>query len=954
MADAPKDNSAANQARAKQKQGKQEQRAARQQRMKQLNEQRANAPAAEEEQPTEAQVAAEMGIERQLRDQRRQRERAPPELFTFSTPSSTPDDEYEEATGCRLVDLDLFNESITRLLPCPRCSSFALFCRAEDEKRSGLGGALRFWCHECKCVTHELELSKEMPRKEGQKGGWPNYEANVRLVLGAAQCGAGETQMAQLLGTLNAPAVRGTTWSHNENVVTRGVLQAAEQSRADAREAEKLAAYEHGTPVDGEGRVPITVEYDMCWAKRSSGKAYNSLEGSGSALGAVTGKVLVSKVMKKACDKCNKGTCDGGKLCNRNYTGSSGGMESTAGADMILALAKDAEGTGIRLEQYVTDLDAKTAAAVRELAATAGVTLPEQKYDPGHWKKGFGKDLIAIKSKTKLVNVLGVEDQAVIRERLATSIAQHRNCGSVDHFTAAIWNVFDHLFGRHDRCLLFFKCPAAKPNSSHVPPLKLKAWLPTGGDLETLMRQAFTKLTERKMVIGLMHGGSTQRVESLNHVRACIRPKYQHHAGSDVADQRHNLGDLRWNEGRLGSTAAVLATLGMSGVGKYGQQALAYLDHESRADSQRKSTAEGKKRRKRNRRKRSGETSAVEDGAYEPQGERELTEVAPPANAVEGATFSGELDAELKMPKSALILAWDLEHTGCNAGEKYLDTEIFELGGKLLRWEKGKATPVTDAGEFDSFVRHAKPMTWWVKENIVEAGPEDRRATPEKLVTAPTLSKVLTDWFERIGKVRRGDEPVILAGHNGHAVDWTISYWAMVKAGMDAYAMLSNLGVIGVLDTEKLAKRLPKDWVEKLPKTAGGTRRSFSNKSVTSAVTGCSLDDFVWHRAVDDARATAEVLKSDAFRPLLAKLEGTKSLIALDQLVLAVHHAHNERVKAATGTGQPATKKRRVSTCTYCGGREQPAHLSRRTCPKRLREEAAAATAAVAPAAADE
>ncbi len=54
--------------------------------------------------------------------------------------------------------------------------------------------------------------------------------------------------------------------------------------------------------------------------------------------------------------------------------------------------AKDAEGTGIKLERYVTDLDAKTAVAVRESSREAGITLPEQKYDPGHWKKGFGKD----------------------------------------------------------------------------------------------------------------------------------------------------------------------------------------------------------------------------------------------------------------------------------------------------------------------------------------------------------------------------------------------------------------------------------------------------------------------------------------------------------------------------------------------------------------------------------
>ena len=683
----------------------------------------------------------------------------------------------------------------------------------------------------------------------------------------------------------------------------------------------------------------------LCWAKRSSGKAYNSLEGSGSALGAVTGKVLVSKVMKKACDRCNKGICDGGSRCNRNYSGSSGGMESTAGGNMIFELTRDPEGCGIRLQQYVTDLDAKTAAAVRSKATEAGIELPVQRYDPGHWKKGFGKDLIEIKKKTGLTNILGVEDQAVIRDRLATCIAQNRSCGSVEHFTAALWNTFDHIFGRHDRCGTFFKCPAKEGGATHTPPFKLKVWLPTGGILETLMRQAFAKLTERKMVVGLMHGGSTQRVESLNHVRATLRPKYQHHAGSNVADQRHDLGDLRWNEGRCDSTRAVLSALGVEAVGSHGEQALRYLDHERHQDSRRKATTDGKRRRKRNRKKRSGETTANEDGAYNPQGERELKEEPPPEEAAAAATFSGQLDAETPLPHSALVLAWDLEHVGCNAGEKLLDTEVFELGGELLRWAGGKVTPVQGVGEFDSFVRSTKPMTRWVRENIAEAGPESRRATAEKLLAAPALADVLSSWSERIQKAKvHPDEPVILVGHNGHSVDWTVMYWGMVKADMRAYEWLTKLGVIGVLDTLKLAKRLPANWVDKLQKTEGG-RPSFANKSVTAALTDRSLEDFVWHRAVDDARATGLVLQSDPFQAMLAQLEGTKALIKLDQLVLSVHHAHNERVKATIGNGAPASKKRRMSVCSYCGGREQPVHLTKRTCPKRLREEDAGAGA---------
>ena len=393
-----------------------------------------------EQEYSDVQQAAHDELVRKVHKKQRHRSRTPPSRLGFEPIAVQEPEEYEEATGCRLVDLDLFNEHITRRLPCPNCESTALFCRAADEYRAGLGGSLGFWCVDCQDVTLKLPLSGQVKQAAAGSSRAPPgpgiADANLRLVLGAAQIGAGETQMAQLFGTLNVPVVRGTSWAAAEDRVTPAVMKAAEASRAAARHEEKRSAFDRGTLLDPDGKVPITVEYDMCWAKRSSGKAYNSLEGSGSALGAVTGKVLVSRVMKKDCDLCKKGICDGGAKCNKNYRGSSGGMESEAGGGMLMELAQDAYESGIRLQQYVTDLDAKTAAAMRTKSDEAGVDLPEQKYDPGHWKKGFGKDLIEIKKKTKITNVRGTEDQAVLRERVSQCIGQFWECGSVERFTA--------------------------------------------------------------------------------------------------------------------------------------------------------------------------------------------------------------------------------------------------------------------------------------------------------------------------------------------------------------------------------------------------------------------------------------------------------------------------------------------------------------------------------------
>lgn len=80
---------------------------------------------------------------------------------------------------------------------------------------------------------------------------------------------------------------------------------------------------------------------------------------------------------------------------------------------------------------------------------------------------------------------------------------------------------------------------------------------------------------------------------------------------------------------------------------------------------------------------------------------------------------------------------------------RHLDVEIFELGAELLRWENGKLLPV-DGAIFDSFVRHTVPMTKWVRDNIAMEGPVTRRATPERLVTAPALATVLQQLVERV------------------------------------------------------------------------------------------------------------------------------------------------------------------------------------------------------------
>ena len=50
----------------------------------------------------------------------------------------------------------------------------------------------------------------------------------------------------------------------------------------------------------------------------------------------------------------------------------------------------------------------------------------------------------------------------VLMHELAFALNMHRGCGDGAKLKAALLNVIDHAFGRHDNCLKFFDCPNAR------------------------------------------------------------------------------------------------------------------------------------------------------------------------------------------------------------------------------------------------------------------------------------------------------------------------------------------------------------------------------------------------------------------------------------------------------------------------------------------------------------
>ena len=101
-------------------------------------------------------------------------------------------------------------------------------------------------------------------------------------------------------------------------------------------------------------------------------------------------------------------------------------------------------------------------------------------------------------------------------------------CGDAHKLAAALNNVIDHAFNRHENCCQFFECPVAKKERTKSFFNDAGDWLDTlgGPELETVLRREWeARLTSDERIQLLLHALSTQRVEGFHSLRAQMQRK---------------------------------------------------------------------------------------------------------------------------------------------------------------------------------------------------------------------------------------------------------------------------------------------------------------------------------------------------------------------------------------------------------------------------------------------
>ena len=421
---------------------------------------------------------------------------------------------------------------------------------------------------------------------------------NVNLRFQAALYGIGchMTKGRRLLAALDMPPPVSVTRSS----IFRDRIRLATETIA--KESMERAADEL-RKVEGDN---VTVSCDGSWQRRG----FSSKNGLATCLTVskkVPAKVIDTEVLTNYCDGCSKikarktgkdlenGMENHAKDCRKNYSGSAGGMEP---AGMVKIFRRSEELYGMRYTGYLGDGDSKSFRTVAEADPPVYKDVGIQKLECcGHVQKRMGKRLLdkINQCKGKVYQhgnkkVKGIGGAGKLTKAAVKRIQGHyggairNNIGSLDKMKTAIWAIWHHRNGDHDKCSGFSWCDKSDKN-------KLPSFV-----MEEI-KSVFEDLSADTLLGKCLHGGTQNANESYHHLVWDRCPKAVF-VGRDRLEIAVFDATIVYNEGGSGRLD-VFRKLGLS-VGRFQKQGFRDLDlrRVKSAENQEKTVTKQKRARK--------------------------------------------------------------------------------------------------------------------------------------------------------------------------------------------------------------------------------------------------------------------------------------------------------------------------------------------------------------------
>ena len=415
----------------------------------------------------------------------------------------------ETISGYRLIDTEVL-QSVFATLKCPECMESPLILKEDFYKKKGLASLLYIECAKC-AYKHEFYTSRNQNK---------SYDVNKRMVYAMRSCGQGYSGIETFTTLMDMP--KPMTANNYDKII----FKYAEVSKSVAEDTMNDAAEELRSKNSNVGDVvDAAISLDGSWQRRG----HSSLNGCVTAIAMDTGRIIDIEAMSRYCRGCslqeNLKQTDSAKydlwkskhICNYNYSGSAGGME-TEGARRIFnrSILKHR----LRYSELYGDGDSKSHLAV--LDTYPGVKVKKLQC-VGHVQKRVGARLVKLKKDQKGLGGKGKLTKVVV-DRLQNyyGIAIRQNVGNLKNMQSATRATLFHIASSKDRNYHTAYCPEGKDSwctyqqdvANGTNFYKPGPGLPFS--VIKAVKPIFEELSSEKLLKGCLHGKTQNHNECFN------------------------------------------------------------------------------------------------------------------------------------------------------------------------------------------------------------------------------------------------------------------------------------------------------------------------------------------------------------------------------------------------------------------------------------------------------
>ena len=257
------------------------------------------------------------------------------------------------------------------------------------------------------------------------------------------------------------------------------------------------------------------------------------------------------------------------------------------------------------------------------------------------------------------------------------------------------------------------------------------------------------------------------------------------------------------------------------------------------------------------------------------------------------ATSPGLLREALLTGMQAVVVFLDLETTGLSPYKHQIIQWAMKAAGVCMNGSKAEF-PLTllpspsDQQQKSQYVLPGGAIPAHITELT---GIDLDLLTEKEAVTQSDAAKGMLGFIRRCTGAK--GHPVILAGHNIHKFDMPFIYRCVQAAGLDTYAELTKLNVVGIMDTKDVAKRA--EWVE-------GAPENFQLGTLYSLQIGTEIVGY--HGAEEDTDATIAIAITNELAESFSA-NANSLVVSMAQSVLRIREltcAYNQRAPDAIQT----------------------------------------------------